>query len=125
MGQKHSEMERRILVIVNHTMQSTRDFIEKLLCCHPQYPNIIFYSLNKYEEIKTRLITDQDKEVLNTMHLVFVIGESRDLLKAFSLFSNVDSPPVFGIGNTQDFSSPMLFHYSFHHAELISRLVFS
>jgi hypothetical protein len=54
---------------------------------------------------------------------VFVIGENRDLMKAFSLFMNRDSPPILGISNTHDYTMPMLFNYTFHHAELLTSLV--
>jgi hypothetical protein len=44
-------------------------------------------------------------------------------MKAFSLFMNRDSPPILGISNTHDYTMPMLFNYTFHHAELLTSLV--
>lgn len=55
---------------------------------------------------------------------MLVLGENPELLKAFSLFRNRDSPPIFGIGNTEDFSSPLIYNYSLEHVEETAELVF-
>ena len=62
---------------------------------------------------------------MKSIDLVIVIGENKELFKAFSLFVSRDSPPIFGLGYTKDYTSPLLYNYTCQHANLIIPLVFN
>jgi hypothetical protein len=72
--------------------------------------------LVEYEEGCTKVIEATDRDILDKIDLVFVIGENQDLFKVFSLYVGRDSPPIFGIGNTKDYQSPLLYNYPFQNA---------
>jgi len=59
--------------------------------------------LVKYEEGCTTVISATDQKALDAIDLVFVVGENQDLFKVFSLYVGRNTPPIFGIGNTNDY----------------------
>lgn len=44
-------------------------------------------------------------------------------MKAFSLFKCRDSPPIFGIGNTDDYTMPLIYNFSYSHFQEVGPLV--
>lgn len=127
MGQKassHHQSVRNILLIANTSLASTRQYLQEN--SHKVSPAHKYrcYSYTKYLEGETEVIAGEDNEVLARIELVIVIGENRDLMFAYALFRNRHTPPILGLGNTEDFTSPLIYNFSLTYADDLTELVF-
>lgn len=113
-----------MLLIANTSISTTHVALANLAKNAKHNPLYKIYSFAKYPQGETILIEPKDEKALEQIELVLVIGENADLLFSFSLFVGRHSPPIYGIGNTEDFTTPNIFSFTFCHFEDTEYLVF-
>jgi hypothetical protein len=123
MGQQHSAEERHVLVMANATPNSSHDLLLRLSEYSSGLSNVIVYSFKEYKEGRTKIIDQKDEVTLKNLNLVLVIGENRDLMLAFSIFKGIDSPLIFGIGHTEDYSMPLIYNFSRYQLDDVVELI--